>query len=107
MSRYLIILGVAIIAFGIAGGTIAIMSAYDTYQTQLHVSGDPASNPLTFLGEAKWEAARLVGGATIVAGLVAGSILMGLGWIGAVLEQMQQRLAGNQLPEHQNMPSPH
>ena len=101
MSRYLIILGVAIIAFGIVGGSIAIMSAYSTYQAQLHVSGDPNSNPLTVLGEVKWQAARLIGGATIVGSLIAGSILMGLGWIGAALEQIRQQLPAKPPREHQ------
>jgi hypothetical protein len=102
MSRYLIILGVAIIVFGIAGGSIAIMGAYNAYQSQLHVSGDPVSNPLTVLGEAKWQAARLAGGATIVGSVISGSIVMGLGWIGAALEQIRRELSGKRESQHQS-----
>jgi len=99
MRRYLTILGIAIIAFGLAGGSIAISSAYNVYRSQLHVSGDPASNPLTVLDEAKWQAARLIGGGIIVSSFIAGSLLVGLGWIGATLEQIREALSGEPASE--------
>lgn len=95
MKRYLTALGVAIMTFGVAGGTIAILGAYNNYSSQLHVSGDPASNPLTMLGEAKWEAARLIGGAVITGSVIAGSVLLGLGWIGGTLERILNQLTSN------------
>ena len=94
MSRYLMLLGVIIVVFGVAGGSIEISTAYNQYQSQLHVSGDPGSNPLTVLGEAKWQFARLIGGAIIAGGLIAGSMLMGLAWIGRTMEQVRDALHG-------------
>jgi hypothetical protein len=98
MKRYLTVLGVAIMAFGVAGGSIAISGAYNDYRSQLHVSGDPASNPLTVLGEVKWQATRLIGGAIITGSVIAGSVLLGLGWIGDTLERILNKLTGKSVP---------
>lgn len=93
MSRYLMLLGVIIIAFSVAGGSIQISNSYNEYQSRLHVSGDPGSNPLTVMDEARWQAARLIGGGVIAGGIIAGSILMGLGWIGKTMEQIRDAVS--------------
>src|SRR5262249_43774112 len=92
MSRYLMLLGIVIIVFGVAGGSIQISNSFNEYQSHLHVSGDPGSSPLTVLDEARWQAARLIGGGVIAGGLITGSILMGLGWIGKTMEQIRDAL---------------
>src|SRR5947207_793791 len=93
MSRYLLLLGVVVIVFSIGAGSIEISSAYNNYQSRLHVSGIPGSNPLTVIDEAQWQAARLVGSILIFAGVISGSMLMGLGWIGKTLEQIREVFA--------------
>jgi hypothetical protein len=93
MSRYLMLLGVVIIVFSVAGGSIEISSSYNDYQSRLHVSGVPGSNPLTVLDEARWQFARLIGGAVIAGGLISGSMLMGLAWIGSTIEQVRDALS--------------
>ena len=93
MYRYLTLLGVGIIVFSVAGGTIQISNSYNEHQSLLHVSGVPGSNPLTVLDEARWQAARLIGGGAIAGGVIAGSMLMALAWIGKTLEQVRDVLA--------------
>ena len=105
MSRYLTLLGVVIIAFGVAGGSIQISNSYNEYQSRLHVSGDPGSSPLTVLDEARWQAARLVGGGVIAGSLIAGSILMGLGWIGKTMEQIREALSAELAEPTAQVPS--
>jgi len=83
------LLGVAIIVFSVAGGSLAIANSYNQYQGHLHISGVADTNPLSVLDEVQWQVARLVGGAVIMGGLVSGSILMGLAWIGRTLEQLR------------------
>lgn len=98
MSRYLMLLGVAIIAFSIAGGSIEISGSYNEYQTHLRVSGTPGTNPLTVLDDARWQFARLIGGGIIMGGLISGSMLMALGWIGRTMEEVRDALS-NELAE--------
>jgi hypothetical protein len=93
MYRYLTLLGVVIIVFGVAGGSIEISTSYNDYQSHLHVSGMPGSNPLTVLDEARWQAARLIGGFVVAGSLIAGSMLMGLAWIGKTIEEVRDALA--------------
>lgn len=93
MNRYLTLLGVAIIVFSIAGGSIELSNSYNQYQSHFRVSGTPGTNPLTMLDEAQWQFARLVGGGIILGGLISGSMLMALGWIGRILEQLRDALA--------------
>lgn len=93
MNRYLTLLGVAIIVFSIAGGSIELSNSYNQYQSHFRVSGTPGTNPLTMLDEAQWQLARLVGGGIIMGGLISGSMLMALGWIGRILEQLRDALA--------------
>ena len=93
MYRYLTLLGVVIIVFSVAGGTIQISNSYNEHQSLLHVSGVSGSNPLSVLDEARWQAARLIGGGVIAGGVIAGSMLMALAWIGKTLEQVRDVLA--------------
>lgn len=94
MNRYLMLLGIAIIVFSLAGGSVEISNSYNQYQSHLHVSGAPGTNPLTVFDEVQWQFARLVGGAIITGGLISGSMLMGLAWIGRTLEHLRDSLTG-------------
>jgi hypothetical protein len=94
MHRYLMLLGVAVIVFSVAGGSIEIASSYGEYRGRFQVSGAADANPLSVLDEARWQAARLIGGGVIAGGLIAGSILMGLAWIGKTAEQLRDLLGG-------------
>src|SRR5260221_11115338 len=93
MYRYLTLLGVGIIVFSVAGGTIQISNSYNEHQSLLHVSGVPGSNLLTVLDEARWQAARLIGSGVIAGGIMARSLLMALAWIGKILEEARVVLA--------------
>jgi len=93
MYHYLMMLGVATIVFSVASGSVEIANSYSEYQGHLHVSGIADTNPLTVVDEARWQAARLIGGGVIAGGLIAGSVLMGLAWIGKSLEQVRDILA--------------
>ena len=93
MNRYLMLLGVALIVFSVAGGSIEILNGLNQYQNRLHVSGTPGTNPLSVLDEAQWQFARLVGGGIIAGGVVGGSLLMGLAWIGGTLELIRDALS--------------
>jgi hypothetical protein len=46
------------------------------------------------MDEARWQVARLVGAAVIAGGLISGSMLMGLAWIGKTMEQVRDALEG-------------
>jgi hypothetical protein len=95
MNRYLMLLGVAIIVFSIAGGSLQLGNSYNQYQSHIQISGAPGTNPLSVLDEAQWQFARLVGGGIIMGGLISGSILMALAWIGRTLEELRVVVAGN------------
>ena len=97
MNRYLTILGVAIIVFGIAGGSVELSASYNEYQTRVRVSGNVTIGPLRVMDEVKWQFARIIGGAIIGGGVIAGSLLMGLGSICGTLEQIRERLAGEEV----------
>lgn len=92
MNRYLMLLGVVIIVFSIAGGSLEIANGYNQYQSHVQVSGPPGTSPLNVFDEVQWQFARLVGVGIIMGGLVSGSILMGLSWIGRILEQLRDLL---------------
>lgn len=94
MNRYVMVLGVAIMVFSIAGGSIEISASYSRYQARFRVTGAPDSNPLTVLDEARWQFGRLVGGTVIAVGVISGSMLMALGWIGRTMEQIRDALEG-------------
>jgi hypothetical protein len=101
MSRYLTILGVAIIVFSVAGGSLELSASYNEYQTRVRVSGNVTIAPLTVMDEAKWQVARIVGGAIIAGGVIAGSALLGLGSICGTLEQIRD-LLGSEVVEISN-----
>ena len=94
MHRYLMLLGIAIIVFGVAGGSIELSSSYDQYRSRIQAAGGATGSPMTALDEARWQVARVIGGAIIAGGVIAGSILMGLAWIGRSLEQVRDALHG-------------
>ena len=93
MSRYLILLGIVIVVFSVVVGSIELSSSYREYQTHLRAGGGEGS-PMTVMDVVKWQVARLVGAAVIAGGLISGSMLMGLGWIGKTLEEVRDALEG-------------
>ena len=95
MNRFLMLLGVAIVVFSIAGGALEIANGYSQYQSHLQISGAPGTSAPSVLDEVQWQLARLVGAGIIMGGLIFGSILMGLSWIGTILEQLRDSLAEN------------
>lgn len=107
MNRYLMLLGIVTIVFCVAGGSIELSNSYKEYQTHMQANGGEGS-PLTVMDEVRWQVARLVGGAVIAGGLISGSMLMGLAWIGKTMEQVRDALAGElaQAPaEHADVPA--
>lgn len=93
MSRYLMLLGIVIVVFCVVVGSIELSSSYREYQTHIQAGGGEG-NPMTVMDVVKWEVARLVGAAVIAGGLISGSMLMGLGWIGKTLEEVRDALEG-------------
>jgi hypothetical protein len=89
MNRYLMLLGVAIIVFSLAGGSLELVDSYNQYQSHLRIVGGVGPTSMSVLDEAEWQFARLVGGGIIMGGLIFGSILMALGWIGRTLEEIR------------------
>lgn len=93
MKGYLIMLGVAIIAISLVGGSLYLSSSFDTYQARLHALGAQPGAPITLYDVIKWQFAEVLGGGIIFGGLILGSMLMGLGWIAKTLEQIRDALA--------------
>lgn len=94
MYRYLTLLGIAVIAFSVVGGSIGLSGSYNVYRSHIEALGGATGTPLTALDEARWQIARLVGGGVIAGGAIAGSLLMGLAWIGRTMEQVRNALHG-------------
>ena len=97
------LLGVVIVVFSVAVGFIELSNSYREYQTHMQIAGGEG-NPLTVMDEIKWQVARLVGGAVIAGGLISGSMLMGLAWIGKTMEQVRDALEGD-LPDAPAVPA--
>lgn len=98
MHRYLMLLGVAVLAFSLAGGSVELSSAYNEYRSRIQATGGVTGTPFTAFDEVRWQLARLIGGAIISIGVIFGSILMGLAWIGRTIEQMRDALTGELEP---------
>lgn len=94
MNRYLMLLGIVVIVFSVAGGSIELSASYNEYRSHVQALGGVTGTPLTAVDEVKWQLARLVGGAVIAGGLISGSMLMALAWIGKTMEQVRDALAG-------------
>jgi hypothetical protein len=97
VSRYLMLLGIVIVVFCVVVGSIELSSSYREYQTHLQAGGGEGS-PMTVMDVVKWQVARLVGAAVIAGGLISGSMLMGLAWIGRTMEQIRDALEGELAP---------
>ena len=93
MKNYLIVLGVAMVAISVVGGSLYLSSSYSTYQGRLHDLGAQPGAPITLYDTVKWQFALVLGGGIIFGGLIFGSMLMALGWIGKTLEDIQDALA--------------
>lgn len=86
------LLGIVIAVFCVAGGSIELSASYKEYQSHVQALGGVTGTPLTAVDEVKWQLARLVGAAVIAGGLISGSMLMGLAWIGKTMEQVRDAL---------------
>ena len=92
MKRYLVLLGAAIIVLSLVGGAIYLSVSYNEYQSRIQAVGAPAGSPLSLFDVAKWQFARVMGGAIIFGGLIYGSLLMGLGWIAKLVQDIRDSL---------------
>ena len=94
MKGFLIMLGTAILALSVVGGSLYLSGSYNAYQARVHELGAQPGSSVTLLDQTKWQLAQVLGGGIIFGGLIFGSMLMGLGWIGKTLEQVRDFLAG-------------
>jgi hypothetical protein len=95
MKGYLIVLGAIIVTLGIIGGALYLSGSYEQYQRRIQAVGAPAGSQATVLDVARWEVAKLVGGSILLGGVIFGSLLIGLGWIGKTLEEIRDAMAGD------------
>ena len=102
MKGYLALVGVAILALSVIGGSLYLSGSYNAYQARLHELGAQPGSSVTLFDQTKWQFAEVLGGGIIFGGLIFGSILMGLGWIGKTLEQVRDLIANEwqQEPPH-------
>lgn len=100
MKGYLTILGAAILVISIVGGSLYLSGSYSAYETRLRELGAQPGSSVTLFDQTKWQFAQILGTAIIFGGLIFGSVLMGLGWIGKTLEEVHDLLASEteQLP---------
>lgn len=92
MKSYLIVLGALVVTLSIIGGAIYLSESYDQYQRRLQALNAPAGSPYTMVDEAKWQFAKVVGTGGLVAGVILGSLLMGVGWMGKTLEDIRDSM---------------
>ena len=89
MKGYLIVLGAIVVSVSVIGGAIYLSGSYDEYQRRLHALNAPPGASMTVLDEAKWQVARIIGIAGLAGGVILGSMLMGIGWMGKTLEEIR------------------
>ena len=92
MKAYLTVLGVIVVTLSIIGGAIFLSGSYEQYQRNVQAMHAPAGSSMTLMDEVKWQFAKIVGTAGLVAGVVLGSLLMGMGWIGKTLEDIREAM---------------
>jgi hypothetical protein len=92
MKGHLIVLGAIVITLSILGGAVYLSGSYEEYQQRLQALGAPAGSPMTLMDQAKWQFAKVVGTAILAGGVILGSVLMGLGWIGKTLEEIRDAM---------------
>jgi len=95
MKGYLIVLGAIIVTLGVIGGALYLSGNYEQYQRRIQAVGTSAGSQATVLDVARWEVAKLVGTAILFSGVILGSVLIGLGWIGKTLEEIRDANAGD------------
>lgn len=94
MKGYLVMLGAAILVISVVAGSLYLSGSYNTYQTRLRELGAQPGSSVTLFDQTRWQFAQVLGCGIIFGGLIFGSMLMGLGWIGKTLEQVRDQLAG-------------
>ena len=80
------------ITLSIVGGAVYLSGSHEEYQRRLQALGAPAGSPMTMMDQAKWQFAKVVGTAVLAGGVILGSMLMGLGWIGKTLEEIRDAM---------------
>jgi ABC-type Na+ efflux pump permease subunit len=99
LKGYLTLIGVAILALSVIGGSLYLSGSYNTYQARLHELNAQPGSSVTLFDQTKWQFAQILGSGIIFGGLIFGSMLMGLGWIGRTLEQVRDVLASEAAQE--------
>ncbi|HEY8133383.1 MAG TPA: hypothetical protein VII12_16025 [Thermoanaerobaculia bacterium] len=92
MKGYLIVVGALVVTVSLIGGAIYLSGSYEQYQRRLQALNAPAGSPMTVMDEAKWQFAKVVGTSVLAGGIILGSMLMGLGWIGKTLEEIRDAM---------------
>lgn len=92
MKAYLVVVGAIVVTLSIFGGAIFLSGSYDQYQKRLQAMNAPAGAPMTIVDEIKWQVSKIVGTAALAGGIILGSVLIGLGWIGNTLEEIRDAM---------------
>ena len=92
MHRYLMLLGVVIMVLGVVGGALYLSGSYNEYQSRLHALGAGPGAQIAMFDDAKWGFSRAVGVVMIFGGVIWGSLLMGIGWMGKTMEDVRDAL---------------
>jgi hypothetical protein len=106
MKGFLIMLGVAILVISLVGGSIYLSGSYHNYESRLREMGAQPGSSVTLFDQTKWQLAQFVGVGTIFGGLIFGSMLIGLGWIGKTLEQVRDLLSGEAAAQEATLEAP-
>src|SRR5438105_11792574 len=92
MKAYLTVIGAIVITLSVIGGAVYLSGNYEQYQRKLQNLGAPKGSPMTIMDEAKWQFAVTIGTGLLAGGVILGSMLIGLGWIGKTLEEIRNAM---------------
>ena len=92
MKRYLNLLAVVIMVVGVVGGALYLSSSYNEYYARLRTLGATPGAQIAMFEDIKWGVSRVLGGAMIFGGVIWGSLMMALAWMGDTAEQIRDAL---------------